>query len=54
MAPANVGGIGPAIVGTIEITALATVMAVPLGILGAIYLNEYGGNGPAGGGSSGS
>ena len=44
VAPANVGGIGPAIVGTIEITALATVMAVPLGILGAVYLNEYGGN----------
>ena len=43
VAPANVGGIGPAILGTIEITALATVMAVPLGILGAIYLNEYGG-----------
>ena len=42
--PANVGGIGPAIVGTIEITALATVMAVPLGVLGAVYLNEYGGN----------
>ena len=46
VAPANVGGMGPAIVGTIEITALATVMAVPLGILGAVYLNEYGGNGP--------
>jgi phosphate transport system permease protein len=44
--PANVGGIGPAILGTIEITALATVMAVPLGILGAVYLNEYGGNRP--------
>lgn len=43
VAPANVGGIGPAILGTIEITALATVIAVPLGILGAIYLNEYGG-----------
>ncbi len=43
-APANVGGMGPAVLGTIEITALATVMAVPLGILGAIYLNEYGGN----------
>ena len=42
--PANTGGMGPAILGTIEITALATVMAVPLGILGAIYLNEYGGN----------
>jgi len=37
------GGIGPAIVGTIVITAVATLMAVPLGILGGIYLNEYGG-----------
>ncbi len=46
VAPANEGGIGPAVVGTLEITALATVMAVPLGILGAIYLNEYGGNRP--------
>src|SRR5271166_3799559 len=44
--PVNQGGIGPAVVGTVEITALATVMAVPLGILGAIYLNEYGGNRP--------
>jgi phosphate transport system permease protein len=43
VAPASEGGIGPAIVGTLEITALATVIAVPLGILGAIYLNEYGG-----------
>ena len=46
VAPANVGGIGPAIVGTLEIVALATVMAVPLGVLAAIYLNEYGGNRP--------
>jgi len=45
VAPANVGGMGPAIVGTIEITALATVMAVPLGVLAAVYLNEYGGKG---------
>jgi phosphate transport system permease protein len=44
--PANVGGIGPAVLGTIEITALATVMAVPLGVLGAIYLHEYGGSRP--------
>jgi phosphate transport system permease protein len=42
--PAGVGGMGPAVVGTLEITALAAVMAVPLGILGAIYVNEYGGN----------
>ena len=44
--PANQGGIGPAVLGTIEITALATVMAVPLGVLAAVYLNEYGGNKP--------
>ena len=43
VAPADVGGIGPAVLGTIEIVALATAMAVPLGVLGAIYLNEYGG-----------
>jgi phosphate transport system permease protein len=35
-------GMGPAIVGTILTTGLATLMAVPLGILGAIYLHEYG------------
>jgi phosphate transport system permease protein len=46
VAPANEGGMGPAVVGTLEITALATVMAVPLGILGAVYLNEYGGRNP--------
>jgi phosphate transport system permease protein len=44
--PLGQGGMGPAVLGTIEITALATVMAVPLGVLGAIYLNEYGGRGP--------
>jgi phosphate transport system permease protein len=43
--PADVGGIGPAVLGTLLITALATVIAVPLGILGAIYINEYGGKG---------
>jgi phosphate transport system permease protein len=41
--PADVGGMGPAVLGTIEIVALASVIAVPLGVLGAIYLNEYGG-----------
>jgi phosphate transport system permease protein len=44
VAPANFGGIGPAVVGTLLITGLATVIAVPLGVLGAIYLNEYGGS----------
>jgi phosphate transport system permease protein len=46
--PAGIGGIGPAVLGTLEIAGLATVMAVPLGILGAIYLNEYGGKGVLG------
>jgi phosphate transport system permease protein len=45
VSPAGVGGMGPAVVGTILITALATAIAVPLGILGAIYVNEYGGKG---------
>jgi phosphate transport system permease protein len=44
--PAGVGGMGPAVLGTILITGLAALMAVPLGILGAIYVNEYGGNRP--------
>jgi phosphate transport system permease protein len=39
------GGMGPAIVGTILITLGAAVMAVPLGILGAVYLHEYGAKG---------
>jgi phosphate transport system permease protein len=39
------GGMAPAIVGTIVITFWATAMAVPLGVLGAIYLHEYGGSG---------
>jgi phosphate transport system permease protein len=42
--PASFGGMGPAVLGTIEITTLAAIMAVPLGVLGAVYLNEYGGN----------
>ena len=43
--PLGVGGMGAAVVGTLEITAFAAVMAIPLGILGAVYINEYGGNG---------
>jgi phosphate transport system permease protein len=44
--PANIGGMGAAVVGTLEITAFASALAIPLGILGAVYLNEYGGNRP--------
>ncbi|MBV1855421.1 phosphate ABC transporter permease PstA [Catellatospora tritici] len=36
------GGMGPAVVGTLVTTGTAALMAVPLGVLGAIYLNEYG------------
>lgn len=36
------GGMAPAIVGTLLITGAAALMAIPLGVLGAIYLNEYG------------
>lgn len=39
-------GMKAAIVGTIVATATATVIAVPLGIAGAIYLNEYGKRSP--------
>ncbi|MBW8825135.1 MAG: phosphate ABC transporter permease PstA [Acidobacteria bacterium] len=35
-------GMGPAVVGTLVITGAAAVMAIPLGVFGAIYLNEFG------------
>jgi phosphate transport system permease protein len=38
----NGGGIYPAIVGTLVMTAAAAGLAIPLGVLGAIYLNEFG------------
>lgn len=38
-------GMGPAILGTLLTTGAATAMAVPLGVLAAVYLNEYGGRG---------
>lgn len=36
-------GMGPAILGTLLATGGATAIAVPLGVLGAVYLHEYGG-----------
>lgn len=36
------GGMYPAIVGTLVITGGAALMAIPLGVLGAVYLNEFG------------
>ena len=41
--PLGQGGMGAAVVGTLEITGFAALMAVPLGILGAVYIGEYGG-----------
>lgn len=38
------GGMGPAVAGTLLITGTATVISVPLGVMGGIYLNEYGRN----------
>lgn len=35
-------GIGPALVGTAEIVAIATLIAMPMGILVALYLTEFG------------
>lgn len=43
--PLGVGGMGPAVIGTLEITGFAALIAIPLGVLGAIYINEYGGRG---------
>ena len=40
------GGMNPAVVGTLLITGAASLMAIPLGVLGGIYLNEYGGRSP--------
>jgi phosphate transport system permease protein len=36
------GGMGPAVAGTLLITGMATLIAVPLGVLGAVYIVEYG------------
>jgi len=36
------GGIGNAVVGTLVVVAVATLMALPLGFMGAVYLAEYG------------
>lgn len=39
-------GMGPAVIGTFIVTGLATLFAVPLGIMASVYLNEYGKAGP--------
>jgi phosphate transport system permease protein len=35
-------GMGPAILGTLLATGAATLVAVPIGVAGAVYLHEYG------------
>ena len=40
--PCNIGGIRSALLGTLEIVALATLIAVPVGIVVALWLTEYG------------
>ena len=42
--PVTFGGIGAAIIGSLETTGFAALIAIPLGVLGGIYINEYGGN----------
>ena len=37
------GGAAAAILGSIQLVGLATVMAVPIGILAGVYVNEFGG-----------
>ena len=37
------GGMGNAIVGTLELLALGSCIGIPVGVLGGIYLSEYGG-----------
>jgi len=38
------GGMANAIVGTLEIVGLASVIGVPIGVLAGVYLSEYGGS----------
>ena len=37
------GGIGPALLGTIELVTIATLIALPVGLLTALYLSQYAG-----------
>ncbi len=38
------GGIGPAIQGTVVLIGLSSLIGVPLGVMGGIFLSEYGNN----------
>jgi phosphate transport system permease protein len=41
----GLGGIGPAIEGSLIVVGLATAIGVPVGVLAGIYLSEFAGNG---------
>lgn len=41
--PATAGGARHALIGTLEQVGIATVLSVPLGVMTAVYINEYGG-----------
>jgi phosphate transport system permease protein len=43
---ASGGGFGAGVRGTIKMVALGTVVSVPIGVLAAVYLNEYQSRGP--------
>ncbi|MDE1866904.1 MAG: phosphate ABC transporter, permease protein PstA, partial [Thaumarchaeota archaeon] len=38
------GGIGPAIQGTLMLIGMSSLIGVPVGVLGGIFLSEYGNN----------
>src|SRR5579885_1405904 len=40
----DLGGIGPAIQGTIVLIGLSSLIGVPIGVMGGIFLSEYGNN----------
>lgn len=40
------GGVWPALVGTVVMTLIMTVMVVPMGVLAGLYLHEYAQSGP--------
>jgi phosphate transport system permease protein len=42
---ADIGGLANAIVGSLIIVGMATLIGTPIGVLAGIYLAEYGGNG---------
>ena len=39
------GGIRNALVGTVELVVIASIVGIPLSVLGAVYINEYAGSG---------